>query len=53
MLPTRKASVCSICEICTSGRRDGITLSNVQVFVTGASEEPVLGFVLHPSIKFV
>ena len=36
----------------SSGRRDGITLSNVLVFVTGASEEPVLGFVLHPSIKF-
>ena len=35
-----------------SGRRDGITLSNVLVFVTGASEEPVLRFVLHPSIKF-
>ena len=36
----------------SSGRRDGITLNNVLVFVTGASEEPVLGFVLHPSIKF-
>ena len=36
----------------SSGRRDGITLSNVLVFVTGASEEPVLGFVLQPSIKF-
>ena len=30
------------------GRRDGITLSHVLVFVTGASEEPVVGFVLHP-----
>ena len=37
----------------SSGRRDGITLSHILVFVTGASEEPVLGFVLHPSIQFV
>ena len=36
----------------SSGRRDGITLSSVLEFVTGVSEEPVLGFVLHPSIKF-
>ena len=36
----------------SSGRRDGITLRHVLLFVTGASEKPVLGFVLHPSIKF-
>ena len=36
----------------SSGRRDGITLSHLLAFVTGASEEPVLGFVLHPSMTF-
>lgn len=36
----------------SSSRRDGITFSHVLVFVMGASKEPVLGFVLHPSIKF-
>ena len=36
----------------SNGRRDEITLSHVQVFVMRASEEPVLGFVLQPSIKF-
>ncbi|KAK3754310.1 hypothetical protein QZH41_018743 [Actinostola sp. cb2023] len=36
-----------------SGRRAPITLNSVLIFVTGASEEPVLGFVIHPSITFV
>ncbi|CAG2213685.1 unnamed protein product [Mytilus edulis] len=36
-----------------SGRRPGLTLSNLMEFVTGASEEPVLGFTLQPSIEFV
>lgn len=36
----------------SSGRRDRIILSHFLVFVAGASEEPVLGFVLHPSLKF-
>ncbi|XP_033748894.1 uncharacterized protein LOC117333620 [Pecten maximus] len=35
-----------------SGRREGVTLSKVLQFATGASEEPVLGFTLHPSIDF-
>lgn len=36
----------------SSGRRDRIILSHFLVFAAGASEEPVLGFVLHPSLKF-
>ncbi|KAK3085255.1 hypothetical protein FSP39_000754 [Pinctada imbricata] len=35
-----------------SGRRNSITLAKVLQFVTGADEEPVLGFRLHPSILF-
>jgi len=37
----------------SSGRRGGITLSDVLIFVTAAAEEPVLGFTLHPSITFI
>ncbi|XP_077862995.1 uncharacterized protein LOC144345437 [Saccoglossus kowalevskii] len=36
-----------------SGRRDSISLSDVLQFVTGADEEPVLGFSIAPSIEFV
>ncbi|XP_061188056.1 uncharacterized protein LOC133196140 [Saccostrea echinata] len=36
-----------------SGRRMPLTLNHILQFVTGASEEPVLGFFLHPSIEFV
>lgn len=36
-----------------SGRRKPISLSSILIFVTGAAEEPVLGFALHPSIAFV
>ena len=36
-----------------SGRREPISLSSILIFVTGADEEPVLGFALHPSIAFV
>lgn len=36
-----------------SGRRPGLSLSNIIEFVTGASEEPVLGFAQQPSIEFV
>lgn len=36
-----------------SGRRPPLTLSSILVFVTGAAEEPVLGFTLQPSITFV
>lgn len=36
-----------------SGRRAAVSLSNILQFVTGAEEEPVLGFVLHPSLRFV
>ena len=35
-----------------SGRRV-INLSNILEFVTGATEEPLLGFSIKPSIKFV
>ncbi|XP_061167403.1 uncharacterized protein LOC133176276 [Saccostrea echinata] len=36
-----------------SGRRGTVSLRDVLQFATGANEEPVLGFVLHPSIEFV
>ena len=35
------------------GRRGNITLGHVLQFLTGTDEEPVLGFALQPSIKFV
>ncbi|CAG2191962.1 unnamed protein product [Mytilus edulis] len=35
------------------GRREFISLQNVLQFATGSTEEPVLGFTLHPSIDFV
>nr|XP_034330272.1 uncharacterized protein LOC117690353 [Crassostrea gigas] len=36
-----------------SGRRGTVGLRDVLQFATEATEEPVLGFVLHPSIEFV
>lgn len=36
-----------------SGRRTTVSLQHILEFVTGASEEPVLGFCQHPSIIFV
>ena len=36
----------------SSGRRV-VNLENILEFVTGASEEPVLGFAIEPSIHFV
>lgn len=36
----------------SSGRRAPITLGNILRFVTGAEEEPVLGFAIPPSISF-
>lgn len=36
-----------------SGRRGTVGLRDVLQFAIGATEEPVLGFVLHPSIEFV
>ena len=35
------------------GRREPITLNSLLIFVTGAAEEPVLGFTIHPSITFL
>jgi hypothetical protein len=35
------------------GRREGVTLGSVLKFATGTDEEPVLGFVLQPTISFV
>ena len=35
-----------------SGRREPITLSSLLIFTTCASEEPLLGFVIHPTITF-
>lgn len=36
-----------------SGRRAPITLESILSFVTGASEEPVLGFQITPTIRFM
>lgn len=35
------------------GRRGFVTLGHVLRFATGADEEPVLGFAIHPALKFV
>ena len=35
------------------GRRNCVTLQHVLSFTTGAEEEPVLGFQLHPTLQFV
>lgn len=48
-----KNIVVNQCTCISGGRRPGLTLSNLMEFVTGASEEPVLGFTLQPSIEFV
>eukprot|EP00794_Sanderia_malayensis_P001683 gene1683-1875_t len=37
----------------TAAGRRCVKLEDVLIFVTGASEEPVLGFQMHPSITFV
>ena len=37
----------------TAAGRRCVKLEDVLIFVTGASEEPVLGFQMHPSIPFV
>ena len=34
------------------GRRTNICLGDILKFATGATAEPVLGFVLHPSLEF-
>ena len=36
-----------------SGGRPPVTLSSILIFVTGAAEEPVLGFTKQPTITFV
>lgn len=48
-----KNIVVNQCTCISGGRRPGLTLSNLMECVTGASEEPVLGFTLQPSIEFV
>ena len=37
----------------TGGQRGNVSLPNILKFVTGAEEEPVLGFSYHPFIMFV
>ncbi|XP_070556010.1 G2/M phase-specific E3 ubiquitin-protein ligase-like isoform X2 [Ptychodera flava] len=37
----------------SSGRRGNITLNDILQFVTGAEDEPVLGFRITPSVEFV
>lgn len=36
-----------------SGRRQQVTLPDILSFVTGCSEEPVIGFAMKPTIEFV
>ena len=36
-----------------SGRRSPLTLNSILIFITGAAEEPVLGFIQQPTITFV
>ncbi|EDO49304.1 predicted protein [Nematostella vectensis] len=36
----------------SNGQRELISLASILIFVTGAAEEPVLGFVNHPHINF-
>ena len=38
-------------RVVASGRRDGVTLGNILQFCTGTDEEPLLGFVMPPSIQ--
>lgn len=35
------------------GRRNAVTLVHILQFATGAEEEPILGFTIHPSLVFV
>ena len=37
----------------TGGRRNGVTLPHILQFTTGAPEEPVLGFIINPSIACI
>ena len=39
-------------NVTLGSRRGAITLDHALKFVTGTDEEPVLGFVLHPSLDF-
>ncbi|XP_061195039.1 uncharacterized protein LOC133203233 [Saccostrea echinata] len=36
-----------------SGRRENLCLGSILQFITGTDEEPVLGFKIQPSIRFV
>lgn len=53
--------MCLVCDIetfqpflsYTGGQRGNVSLPHILKFVTGAEEEPVLGFSHHPSITFV
>ena len=49
----RVAKVWPISILLTAGQRGNVTLSHILQFATGAEEEPVLGFSIHPSIVFV
>ena len=49
----RLAKVWPISVLLTAGQRGNVTLSHILQFATGAEEEPVLGFSIHPSIVFV
>ena len=42
----------NILHFILGGRREEVSISGVLQFVTGADEEPVLGFKIHPSIEF-
>ena len=37
----------------SGGRRGHLTLNSILQFITGAEEEPILGFTIKPSLQFV
>ena len=37
----------------SGGRRSGVSLEKILMFITSVDEEPVLGFELNPSIQFI
>lgn len=40
-------------HVCIAGgRRGNVTLGHILRFTTGADEEPVLGFKMHPALEF-
>ena len=41
-----------LCSYFTGGQRNNETLAKILQFVTGADDEPVMAYILHPAIEF-